>query len=150
MAGWGEARKLAGATSGAAAVAIGASARAGIPLAIDVARRALALEAAVAVIAARTAAIGADAVAVGVVSGAVDMARRGSAVEVARFALVAHARPIAAATVIVIIIAAACVQEGRDAEQQDCEGRESNAGSKDHRREPGTGWRCAQGDCWWC
>lgn len=143
VAGWGEARKLAGATSGAAAVAVGASTGAGVPRAIDVARRALALERTIAVVPARTAAVGADAAAVLVVSDAIDMARWVGAGEVARFALVADTVPTAAA--VIIIIAAACVEDGRNAEQKHCEGREGNTGSSEHCSERRTDRCRAQG-----
>jgi len=95
-----------------------------------VARRALALEGTIAVVSARTVAVGADAAAVVVVPDAIDMARWGGAVEAARFALVAHTAPTVAA--VIIIIAAACVQDGGNAEQKQCEGWEGNPGSREH------------------
>ena len=143
VARWGEARKLANTTGGAAAVAIGASPCAGIPLAIDVARRAPALEGTMAVIAARTVAVGADAAAVVVVADAIDMAGWGGAVEVARFARVADTVPTVAA--VIIIIAAACVQDGGSAQQKQGEGREGNTRSREHWSERRMDRRRAQG-----
>jgi hypothetical protein len=130
VAGWGEARKLAGATRGAAAVAIGACTGASIPLAIDVARRALALEGTMALVSARAAAVGADAAAVAVASDAIDMAWWVWAAEAARIALAAHAVPTVAA--VIVIIAAARVQGGCSAEQKHCDGRERNTGARQH------------------